>query len=402
MNARWLLFGAALGLACLTAAADDWPQWRGPGRDNKVTGFAVPPAWPKALTQKWKTPVGDGVASPVLVGNHLFAFARQGGDEVLHCLDAATGKEVWSDKHAAAAFRGADSKFLGPRSTPAAADGKVCTLGVLGTLSCVDAGTGKVVWRKETKGTPRFHTSVSPVIVDGACVVQVGSEKGGGDVVAFDLANGSEKWKCPTDGTAYSSPVVATIGGVKQVVTMTGQSLVGVSAADGKLLWKTPFQASRYNNTVTPIVSGQAVICAGQGTGTEAVEVTKEGTAFKAKQLWKVKDGPEMYNTPVLKDGLIYGINQSQNFYCLDAKTGKLLWTDDAKRGECGSILDAGPVLLGLGTTSDLVVFKPSKTGYEQLAKYKVADTPTWAVPIVSGNRVYVKDRDSVILWTVE
>jgi len=401
MNARWLLFGAALGLACLTAAADDWPQWRGPGRDNKVTGFAVPPTWPKALTQKWKTPVGDGVASPVLVGNHLYAFARQGGDEVLHCLDAATGKEQWSDKHPSPSFKGADSRFPGPRSTPAVADGKVCTLGVLGTLSCVDAGTGKVAWRKETKGTPKFHTSASPVIVDGACVVQVGSEKAG-EMVAFDLASGSEKWKCPTDGTAYSSPVVATIGGVKQVVSMTGQSLVGVSAADGKLLWKTPFQAARYNNTVTPIVSGQTVICAGQGTGTEAVEVTKEGDKFAVKELWKVKQGPEMYNTPVLKDGLIYGISQAQNFYCLDAKDGKLLWTDDAKRGDCGAILDAGPVLLGLGTTSELVVFKPSRTGYEELAKYKVADTPTYAVPIVAGNRVYVKDRDSVILWTVE
>jgi len=401
MNARWLLLGAAFGLACLSAGADDWPQWRGPGRDNKVTGFAVPQAWPKALTQKWKTPVGDGVASPVLVGSHLYAFARQGGDEVIHCLDAATGKEVWADKYPAAAIKGPDSRFPGPRSTPAVADGKVCTLGVNGTLSCLDAGTGKVVWRKETKGTPRFHTSVSPAIVDGVCVVQLGSEKAG-DMAAFDLANGSEKWKCPGDGTAYSSPVVATIGGVKQVVSMTGQSLVGVSAADGKPLWKTPFQAAKYNNTVTPIVAGQTVICAGMGTGTEAVEVTKEGDAFKAKELWKVKQSPHQYNSPVLKDGQIYGLSGSQNFYCLDAKTGKLLWTDDAKRGDGASILDAGPVMLAQCNNGELVVFKPSGKGYEELAKYKVGDTPVYAVPAVAGNRIYVKDRDSVILWTVE
>ena len=109
-----------------------------------------------------------------------------------------------------------------------------------------------------------------------------------------------------------------------------------------------------------------------------------------------------MYNTPVLKDGLIYGISGSRNFYCLDEKTGATLWTDDRQRGDCGAILDAGPVLLALSADMNLVVFKPSKSGYEELAKYKVADTPTWTVPIVAGNRIYVKDRDSLTLWTVE
>jgi outer membrane protein assembly factor BamB len=401
MNARWLLLGAALGLPAV-AAGDDWPQWRGPGRDNKVKDFVVPKTWPKALSQKWKVPVGEGVASPVLVGDKLYAFGREGEQEVVRCLDAGTGKEVWKDAYPAPAFKGADARaHSGPRSTPAVAEGKVCTLGVHGVLSCVDAATGKFAWRNDSyKAVPKFHTSCSPVIVDGRCVAQVGGE-GKGQMVALDLATGQEKWKWGDDGVAYSSPVVATIGGVKQVVAMTDRNLVGVGL-DGKLLWKAPFQAARYNNTVTPIIDGETVICAGQGTGTAAVRVEKQGDAFAVKELWRKKDGPHMYNTPTLKDGRLYGLNPSRNFYCMDAKTGDLIWTDLAPRGECGAILDAGPVMLALTSDTNLVVFKPGTKEYEEIAKIKVADSPTWAVPIVSGNRVYVKDRDSVSLLTFE
>src|SRR5262249_38654379 len=131
------------------AQAQDWPQWRGPNRDAKATGFKAPATWPKELTQKWKVKVGEGVASPALVGDKLYVFSREGDSEVVRCLDAATGKELWQDKDAQS-FRGtADKGFPGPRSSPTVAEGKVVTLGVNGVLSCLDAATGKVLWRKE-------------------------------------------------------------------------------------------------------------------------------------------------------------------------------------------------------------------------------------------------------------
>jgi outer membrane protein assembly factor BamB len=134
------------------------------------------------------------------------------------------------------------------------------------------------------------------------------------------------------------------------------------------------------------------------------VTVLKEGDKFTTKPLWKGQ-APHTYNTPVLKDGLLYGLTgmgRTTNIYCQDAKTGDVLWTDKATRGECGSVLDAGSVLLALSSDSNLVAFKPGKDGFEQVASYKVADSPTWAEPIISGKRVFVKDRDSIALWTIE
>ena len=126
--------------------AQDWPQWRGANRDNKLIGFTAPKEWPKELTKKWKVTVGVGEASPLLVGDKIYVFSRQGGDEVTLCLDAATGKEIWKDKYAAAAVKGAASGYPGPRGTPAVGEGKICTLGVAGVVSCLDAATGIPVW----------------------------------------------------------------------------------------------------------------------------------------------------------------------------------------------------------------------------------------------------------------
>ncbi len=201
MSVRWLLLGAGLGLLSLSAGASDWPQFRGRGRDNKVVGFTAPATWPKELAKKWSVNVGDGVSSPALVGDKLYVFTRQGGDEVVTCLNAETGKEVWKEKYAcdevkgvAAGFKG-QTKYTGPRSSPSVGEGKVCTFSVTGLVSCFDAATGKIAWQKETKGKPQFYTSTSPLITDGKCIIHVGAGggKGGGgkgDLIAFDLGNG--------------------------------------------------------------------------------------------------------------------------------------------------------------------------------------------------------------------
>ncbi len=396
--------GCAVLLSAVAAFGQDWPQWRGSNRDGKVAGFTVPETWPKALTQKWQTTVGLGDATPALVGDNLYVFTRQGNDEVVLCLSAADGKELWRDKYAAKAVTGAAAQHPGPRSSPTVADGKIVTLGVGGVVSCLDAASGKLLWRKDPMrgAVPMFFTAMSPIVVDGMCVVQLGG-RGNGAMFAFDLATGSEKWKWKGDGPAYGSPVLMTVEGTKQIVAQTEKTIVGVAVLDGKLLWQiaTPVQG-RVFNSATPIVDGQTVIYTGQGTGTKAVKVEKQGDRFATTEIWKNEKLGTGYNTPVLNNGLLFGMSERGSFFCLRAATGETAWTTEGDRQRFGAIVDAGPVVLALPANSEFIAFRPDDKKYEELARIKVSDAQTYAHPIVSGKRVFVKDKETLTLWMVE
>lgn len=479
-----IMSGVALALAAFVAEAQDWPQWRGGNRDAKADSFKAPKTWPKELTQKWKLEVGDGVATPSLVGDKLYVFARQEGGEILRCLNAADGKELWRDKYDALGASGPASGFSGPRCSPTVADGKVVTLGVRGMLSCLDAAKGTVLWRKDDfKGaTPRFQTSASPIVAGGLCVAQLGGGENG-SIVAYDFASGDEKWKWVGDSPAYASPVLMTIGSVKYVVAETEKKLLVLALTDGKLAWETPFAVpGRGYNATTPIVDGQTIIYTGSGRGSTAVRLEQEGDALVAKELWKNLDNSVQFNSPVLKGDLIFGISARNDFFCLDAKDGKTAWVapfskepasaeaagtgtnqptvataaetnrigavappppgvaqtaagtngprpggemDRPREGRggpggegggrggrgggrggapsgYGSIVDAGSVLLALTPASQLVAFEPDGKEFKELARIKVADTPTYAYPVVSGNRIFVKDQNFVSLLIVE
>jgi outer membrane protein assembly factor BamB len=181
------------GVGCVSA--QDWPQWRGPNRDGKLSGFIAPQNWPKELTQKWKVAVGVGDSSPALVGGKLYTFGRQEANEVIRCIEAVSGKVLWQEIYPAQfVVTGVSARHPGTRSSPVVADGKLCVLGVGGILSCVDAASGKVLWRKQSAAdyldtAYQFESSMSPLVVDGLCLVYVGG-KGQGALVAFDLVTG--------------------------------------------------------------------------------------------------------------------------------------------------------------------------------------------------------------------
>ncbi len=391
-----------IGAAC--AFAQDWPQWRGLNRDGKVSGFTAPAAWPKELTQKWKVTVGLGDSTPALVGDKLYVFVRQGDDEVILCLNAADGTELWKNKYPVKAIQGPSAAVhSGPRSSPAVAQGKIVTIGVSGILSCVDAANGKDLWRKDEypNVVPQFYTGSSPMIVDGMCIAQLGG-KNEGAIMAFDLNTGDLKWKWAGEGPQYASPVLMTADGVKQIVALTDKSVVGVALADGKLLWKIPFEPKGMAyNAATPIIDGQTVIYTGSGRGAKAVKIEKQGDEFAPKELWSAQPAP-IFNSPVLKDGLLYCISDKGKMFCLNAADGKEAWTASDNIGRFGSIVDAGSVLFTLPEKTGLIVSKPSDKQFEELARYKVSDTSIYAHPIIAGNRVFVKDKDSLTLWMIQ
>jgi outer membrane protein assembly factor BamB len=392
-------------LICATSTfSQDWPQFRGISRDSRVTGFKAPQRWPQNLSRIWKVNVGFGDATPVLSGNRIYLATRQGSDEVTLCLDAATGKELWKNSYSVAAVTGPSSSHPGPRSTPTLSDGKIVTFGVTGILSCLDAATGKVVWRKENPGNevPQFFTAMSPLVADGICIAHLGTQNKG-EVVALDLSTGAERWKWTGDGPAYASPSLMTIDGRKQVILQTEKNLISINLTDGKLLWQVPTPVQqRFYNCPSPYVNGQIIYYTGQGTGTKAVLVSRDGEKYVTKELWSNPEAGAKWNTPVLKDGFLYGFNDQKRIYCLDASTGKTAWTDNTVNSDFATIIDCGTVIIGLPSTANLLVFKPDNKQYTEIARYKVSETAIYAFPVVAGNMIYIKDAESLILYKLD
>ena len=405
------LMAAVAGIVVLvgagSVAAQDWPQWRGPNRDGKLSGSAAPQSWPKELTQKWKVAVGKGDSTPALVDGKLYAFGRFDADEVVSCLDAVSGKVLWRDTYPAQFMpEGPSSQHPGPRASPVVADGRVCIFGVGGILSCLDAATGKVLWRKQSAAdfldTPcRFESSMSPIIIDGMCVAYVGGD-GKGSMIGFDLAGGQAKWKYSGDAPAPSSPVLMTVEGDRQIVTITETQVIGVSLANQALAWQVPFQAKPVNST-TPVIDGQTVFVTGSSAGTLAIEIARKDGRFIAETLWSNTDtrAGSFCTTPVLRDDLLFCYANSK-LACLSARTGEILWADTTARGHTAAIVDAGSCLMALSLNATLVIYQPSDKQYIELARYKVAEPEIWAHPVVAGKSIFIRDADSITLWAIE
>lgn len=383
-------------------AAVDFPQWRGPNRDGVVGSVKLPPAWPEKLTRKWRIVVGEGHASPVLSAGRLYVFARQGENEILRALDPSAGKVVWTSSNAApyTVNPAATKHRKGPKSTPVVAGGRVVTLGISGILSVHDAGTGKVVWRKEfgkefRETSPLYGAAMSPIVVDGLVIAHVGGE-GGGALTGFDLTAGAVRWRWAEDGPGYASPVALTVAGKRQIVTQSEKNIVSVDPKDGRVVWKIPFTTPYAQNSVTPLVHGDKLILSGLSNGTMCVDSA-------GKVLWHNKEIGMYMNSPVVASETIYGFtnrNRGQ-YFAMSARDGKLLWSSEPRKGENAAILLAGDLLFLLNTDAELIVAKASPAGFQALKTYTVAESETWAHPLVLSEGIVIKDFESLTLWSL-
>ncbi len=384
--------------------AQDWPQWRGQNRDGKATGFTAPASWPEELAQSWQVNVGDGVATPALVGDRMYVFARQGDDEVTLCLDANTGEEIWRDAYEVQGADGPARGFAGPRSSPVVANGKVCNFGVRGTVSCLDADTGAVIWRIDEDGEfPRFYTSSSPMIVGDLLICQLGGEEAG-SIVAYDLNNGEVKWNWAGDGTSYASPMVLELDGQNVIIAETAEKIVALNAATGEAGWEMDYvpEGRGGYNAVTPIYNGQLLIFSGSNRGTKALKLEKDGAGISATEVWANEDNSVVYNSPILKDGLVFGLTSRDSLFCIDAESGETMWTQEFRgRRGYGSIVDAGDVLFAITPNSELLVYNP-KSEFEEIARYQVSEGRTYAYPVIAGKRIYIKDDENLTMFTIE
>jgi len=391
---------------CLTADrnlwAQDWPQWRGPNRDG-VAPFNEPKAWPEKLAVKWKVSVGDGYASPIFAGSRILQFARQGDDEVAMSIDPENGKILWRQSYPAPfePVNSAARHGKGPKSTPLYYDGRLYTFGISGILSSFDAATGKVEWRKEYskdfKATwPQFGTSMSPVAADGLIVALIGTNDDGA-VVAYEAKSGAQKWIWKGDGPAYASPMIAEIGGVKQVVSLTQKYAVGLSLASGDLLWRIDFPGRSGMNIPTPLQFGQRLILAGD-PGTMLLQLNHQNNSWTTEKAWQITELTMRFSSPVEKGNLIFGFSNRTSgiFFCVDAESGKTLWTSPPRQGDNASIFISGDLLFLLKDSAELIVARASATSFEPLHRYEVADSSTYASPLMLARGIVIKDNTTL------
>lgn len=407
---RTLVFTGFVFAAAQSALAQDWTQWRGANRDGVIAGFTAPKTWPEQLKSKWKITVGAGHASPLIVGNRVYQHSRQGENEIVSALDIESGKTLWQDSYPVAYTMNsaATGHGKGPKSTPVASGGRLYTLGITGVFSCYDLAKGKLAWRKDFgqrfgEKAPDFGTAMSPMVDRGLVILHAGGDTKGG-LVALDAATGNEKWAWTGDGPGYASPIVVEIAGKRQIVTQSRQNIIGIWADNGALLWKIPFDTEYVQNIVTPVVYNDLLIFSGINKGVFAVRIGWRDNKWVTDTVWHNKEVAMYMNSPVVSGNLLFGMSHKNKgqFFCLDMANGKTLWTGDPRQGENAAMLIAGNTIFSLTNDAELIVTSATNKAATALKKYKVANSPTWAHPAISGKRILIKDENSLALLSLD
>ena len=382
-------------------APHDYPQWRGLQRDGAASAFVEPASWPETLTRRWKVQVGDGYGTPLVVGNRVYVFTRRGEREVMAALDAKTGAELWQSGYPSpyAASPPAAAHGAGPKATPLFQDGALFTLGISGIVAAFDAANGTILWRTNTPAEPPyFGAASSPVGDRGVVMTHPGNY---GPLTAFDPKTGAVKWTTGEDGF-FASPAIASIGGTRQVVTVTQKAVIGVDIASGRLLWQYAWRGG--SGGTMPILHGDVVIVSGLDLGVVAIRPAHRDGQWVVERVWESKDVSMYLSNPVVIDDVLYGLSHraSGQFFALDARTGQTLWLGQPREATNTAVVKAGTLLFLLNDDGELIVTRSSRTALTPLKRYTVADSATWAQPAISGNRVFIKDAASLALWTID
>lgn len=399
--------GLALWAALLAASAlaQDWPQWRGPNRDGVTSRFETPAAWPEKLRKVWSLEVGEGHASPVIVGESAYCFSRQGESEIIRRVELATGRAAWTQAYPAP-YRmnpAAQAHGKGPKSTPVVANGRVYTFGISGILSCLEASTGRLLWRKDPKSqvAPLFGVAMSPLVEKGVLYVHTGTDEDGA-MIAYDAINGREKWRWAGDGPGYASPVIVPIDGVPNLVAQSHRMIVGLHAENGRLLWSLPFKTPYEQNIVTPALAGDLIVLAGLQNPTFAIRVSRKQGKWLPEQVWENREAMMYMSSPVVAGGRIYAMSNRRRgqLVCLSARNGELIWTDEGDVGENASLIATDKHVLVMEVGGDLRVLERG-TPPREVRRYKVSEAPVWASLAVSGKRILVKNATHLSLHVI-
>lgn len=377
------------------AVAQDWPQLLGPRRDGVYSGPGRIPA--AAL---WTKKVGQGFSPPVVAQGKLLLFHRVAGMEVLEAMDPATGKRVWSHSYPTR-YRDDFGFDEGPRAAPVVDAGRVYTFGAEGQLHCVNLTDGKLVWSADTASQFRvrkgfFGAASTPVVEGNLLLANIGGADAG--IAAWDKATGKVAWTATTDEASYSSPLVATLGGVRRALFFTRAGLVDLDPANGKvryqMAWRSRSSASV--NAATPLVAGDVLfLSASYGTGAVALQAGPNGY----RKLWSSDDSmSNHYSTCVHRDGYLYGFHgrqeMGQELRAVELRSGKVAWSVEGLRA--GTVTLAGDTLLVLTESGELQVAKADPKQYRVLSKHPLLGGTVRAYPALSDGRLFLRNEDTL------
>jgi outer membrane protein assembly factor BamB len=404
---------AAFGTGHPAAAGESWQQWRGPSRNGVLAAEDAPATWPAQLTKGWTAAVGEGYSSPIASDTRVFVHARRDPDETVSAIDLATGAVAWTRTYPAPTEKNPYAKTMakGPYATPLLAGGRLFTLGTTAILTAWNATTGALVWRRDFSAridTSKLFcgTAMSPLMTRHGIVIHVGDDRGGA-IMTLDPATGKDKWTTAVAGPGYASPVELTLAGAPQIVTLTTKSVIGVDTLSGALLWEFPFNDEWNENIVTPIVMPDGVIVSGVRQGTRRLIVARagaeSGAAFEVKAKWHTPDVTMYMSSPVLTRGTIFGhsTRRKGQFVAIDPESGSVRWSTEGRNASSAAVVAAGGNLVFLTTEGQLIVSPIDPAKFDEQRKYPVADSATYAHPIVLRDRVIVRDQSALTEWKI-
>lgn len=400
-----------IGCSLVSAAEPSvatWPQWRGPSRDGKIE----PATWPDKLSedhlkQVWRVELGPSYSGPIVAGDRVFVTeTRDEKTEVVRALDRATGKELWQASWEGSLsvpfFARANGDWI--RATPALDGDRLFVAGIRDVLVCVDAANGKELWKVDfvehfKSPVPAFGFVCSPLVSGDFVYVQAGAgfvklEKATGKVVWRVLDDGGGMW-----GSAFSSPYLATLRGQPQLLVQTRTDLAGVEPESGEVLWKREIPAFRGMNIVTPTVYEESIFTSSYGGGSFLIEPDKTGDAWELSEGWKSKVQGYM-STPVVIDGHAYLHLRNQRFTCIDVASGTERWTTKPY-GEYWSLVASGDKILALDERGELLLIRATPEKFDLLDTRKVGDD-TWAHLAVCGNEVFIRELNAIAVYRWE
>ncbi|HEV7891961.1 MAG TPA: PQQ-binding-like beta-propeller repeat protein [Pyrinomonadaceae bacterium] len=385
--------------AAAPARRNYWTNFRGPSRDGRYDEQPIRTNWQGGLQQLWKQPSGGGYSSFSVADGVAFTIEQRRGQEVVAAYQVETGRELWT--HAWDALY-TDSTGDGPRSTPTWNEGRLYALGALGELRCLDARSGKLIWSKNIlkengASNNQWGMAASPLVVDDKVVVIPGGANGK-SVVAYNAKTGERVWGALGDAASYTSPMLVTLAGRRQILAVTARRVAGIAPEDGSVLWEYPWSNSIGINVAQPIVvnANRFFISAGYGKGAALVELTDAGGKLSAASVWEKASMKNKFNSSVLHEGYVYGLDEGM-LTCVDVATGEQKWK--ARGYGYGQVVLASGHLIVTTEEGEIALVRATPAGHTELARFPALEGRTWNCPAIANGRLLVRNATQMACY---